>query len=132
MQPVEISRETIGKPVSSDNIIVVNASIDGGDARMSRYKVEGNVKYRLEQVPILSEELFDLTLRADIAVYEYGKGKNQFTVTNTTEQRVTLTRRASASVEQRYFLRGGPNSLSLILSFEVTVSGVTLKTIAIE
>lgn len=107
------------------DVIGVHTIIGDGS---TAYEVVGIVKYTLTQVPILSEELFDLMLKPEIGVH---MKKETYYVASGSNERVSLTRRSTLKLEKEYFLRGGPASINLNLQFEVSATSVSLVGVSI-
>jgi len=118
-------------PSGNSNIIILQATVGDAD-KGEQYSVTGQVKYDMTQLPIMSQELFDVVLDTQAKVELLGSGRSGWTVSNTSSERVNLTRQTSAIVDKWYFLRGGPNSLYLHVRFDVTATTVSVSSINIE
>jgi hypothetical protein len=115
---------------TSDPVIEFRTVV--GDGSGDSYEIEGRVKYGLTQRPILSEEIFDLTLNTEAKVAQVGDSGNSFVVNEVRFEVVNLTGQSSALVDEVFFLRGGPRSLDLHLQFRMTAEGVSLVAVTIE
>jgi len=119
------------EPNGNSNIIILQATTDDA-GKGEQYSVTGQVKYGLTQLPIMSQELFDVALDTQAKVTQLGSTERGWTVNNSSSERVNLTRRTSATVDKWYFLRGGPNSLYLHIQFDVTATTVSVNSITFE
>lgn len=118
-------------PSGNNNVIILQTTVfDAGKGE--QYSVTGQVKYGLTQLPIMSQELFDVVLDIQAKVKQLGSTERGWTVSNSSSEQVNLTRRTSASVDKWYFLRGGPNSLYLHIQFDVTATTVSVNSITFE
>jgi len=118
-------------PGNNSNIIILQATVaDAGTNE--QYSVTGQVKYGLTQLPIMSQELFDVALDIQAKVKQLGSTERGWTVNNSSSERVNLTRQTSAIVDKWYFLQGGPNSLYMHIRFDVTATTVSVNSISFE
>lgn len=118
-------------PSNNSDIIILQATVvDAGTGE--QYSVTGQVKFGLTQLPILSEELFDVVLDTQAKVKPLGSNRSGWTVSNNSSERVNLTRQTSANVDKWYFLQGGPSSLYLHVRFDVTTTTVFVSSISIQ
>ena len=123
----------VSKAAASNNsgVIVLQATVvDAG--KDEQYSVTGQVKYRLTQLPIMSQELFDLSLDTEAKVNRLGSREQGWTVNDNGIERVNLTHQTSATVDKWYFLQGGPSSLYLHVQFDVTATTVSVSSISLE
>ena len=118
-------------PSNNSGVIVLQATVINANTN-EQYSITGEVKYGLTQLPIMSEELFDVALDTQAKVKQLGSTERGWTVNDNSSERVDLTRRTSATVDKWYFLQGGPHSLYLHVRFEVTATTVSVNSISIE
>jgi hypothetical protein len=110
----------VEKGLLGENIIHVKWALDRDPMP---YEVLGRVKYQLIQLPILKEEVYDVSLETEVDV---SQGKQTWNVAGCSVDRVVLNGVNEEILDKYYFLRRGPLSIYLNLQFAVTATEVLL------